>query len=86
MDREKVFGEDLNTKKLQNFLRFFKAVSLWYESEIEIYPYFVFMQNGWRKSVWRSSRKKMKTFFDYKYTDFKKLQNLHFPKGLVHGF
>ena len=52
MDREKVFGEDLNTKKLQNFLRFFKAVSLWYESEIEIYPYFVFMQNGWRKSVW----------------------------------
>ena len=54
--------------------------------KIDISQTIVIMQNESKKSPWRSSKNKMKTFLDYKNIDLKQPQNFHFPKGLVHGF
>ena len=54
---------------------------------MDIFPSFVYMQNGpdSRKSVWWSSRKKMKPFRLEQYR-FKKIPNLHFSKGVSAWF
>ena len=54
---------------------------------MDIFPSFVYMQNGpdSRKSVWLSSRKKMKLFRLEQYR-FKKNPNLHFSKGVSAWF
>ena len=49
---------------------------------MEIFAWFVFMQNGWRKNFFVKFERENENFFDYKDIDFKKPQNLHFSKGV----
>ena len=49
---------------------------------MEIFAWFVFMQNGSRKSFFMKFERENENFFDYKDIDFKKPQNLHFSKGV----
>ena len=49
---------------------------------MEIFAWFVFMQNGSRKKFFVKFERENENFFDYKDIDFKKPQNLHFSKGV----
>ena len=49
---------------------------------MEIFAWFVFMQNGSRKNFFMKFERENENFFDYKDIDFKKPQNLHFSKGV----
>ena len=49
---------------------------------MEIFAWFVFMQNGWRKNFFMKFERENENFFDYKDIDFKKPQNLYFSKGV----
>ena len=56
-------GKTRSSRKTRHVTRTHALIHLrWFLSKNEIFPSFVAMQNASRKSVWLSSRKKMKTF------------------------
>ena len=77
--------KNIKLKTLQNS-HFSKEVSPWFLSKNWHFSNYCYLQNESKKSPWRSSKNKMKTFLDYKNIDLKQPQNFHFPKGSVHGF
>ena len=90
---KKVFGSSNSFLDQNNIdfkdppnLYFSKGISPWFLSKIEIFPSLVFMQIASRKSVWLSSRKKMKTLKTIKTPIYKSPQKCIFEKGLALGF